>query len=77
MNSQEDVRAALEFITQREIIDRYCIDPEMIFLAGYSYGGWQAVVAAADEPAVKGIVFIAGDDFNFLMKEVEDGTEYS
>jgi len=76
MNSQEDVRAAIGFITEADTLEKYRIDPEMIFLAGYSYGGWQAVVAAAAEPAVKGIVFIAGADFNFLMKEVEGGTEY-
>ncbi len=75
MNSQEDVLEAVGFLKKEEIIQNFNVDPEKIYLAGYSYGGCQSVVAAAFEPAIKGVIFVAGANINVLIKEVEKDTE--
>ena len=76
MNSTEDVLEALCFLKKEETTQRFNVDQDNIYLAGYSYGGLHSVVAAAAEPSIKGVIFIAGANINILMKEVEKGTEY-
>lgn len=75
MNSQEDVLEAVGFLKKKETIQKFNIDHDKIYLAGYSYGGCQSVIAGAAEPSIKGVIFIAGADINLLMKEVEEDTE--
>lgn len=76
MNSQVDVLEAVGFLKKEETIQKFNVDHDKIYLAGYSYGGCQSVIAAAAEPSIKGVILIAGADINFLMKEAEEDTEF-
>ena len=64
----EDVRAALDFA---ESIDR--LDPKKLILAGYSFGCWVALNAAARDPRPARLIGISPPvdeyDFGFLREE--------
>lgn len=51
----DDVRAALEYLRRRPDID-----PRRLFLLGHSEGGMIAPMVAATDPALRGIVLMAG-----------------
>ncbi|WP_353203342.1 alpha/beta fold hydrolase [Sphingomonas sp.] len=54
----EDAHAALAYLRNPAIMAKYHIDPARVALAGHSMGGFMAADAAADDPAVIGLLLI-------------------
>lgn len=68
-NAQEDIKAVFSFIYKPDIIKKYKIDTNKVYLGGYSYGGGMAFTYAAQHPEIKKIISIAGNDHGAFMKE--------
>jgi len=64
----EDTAAALAYVREPEVAKNLRLDPARIVLIGHSMGGFVAVEAAANDPAVKAFATISAADFggNFL-----------
>lgn len=54
----EGVREVISHLRKEHA--EYGIDPDRISLVGYSMGGWAAMMAAADDPSIRNIAFVAG-----------------
>lgn len=59
-NCQNDIGAALSFLTQAGNIERFNIDTSRTVICGYSLGGAMALTAATHNPEIKNIITIAG-----------------
>ncbi len=64
----EDTAAALAYLRQPDVARKLRLDPARIVLIGHSMGGFMAVEAAANDPAIKAFATISAADFggNFL-----------
>ena len=64
----DDVRSALDFLVQTD-----GVDPARIILAGYSFGCWVSLKAAAEDPRPSRLIGISPPvdmyDFSFLKNE--------
>jgi alpha/beta superfamily hydrolase len=64
----EDVRAALDFLQEQKLVDR-----SRMLVAGYSFGCWVALKAAANDPRARALIGIAPPlntrDFSFLDQD--------
>ncbi|MEH7304180.1 alpha/beta hydrolase family protein [Neobacillus drentensis] len=70
-HSIEDVRAALQYIKQKEIATENRIDVERIALVGHSFGGFLALKAAALEPSIKAVASLSGANFGLFAQMFE------
>ena len=61
-HSMEDIGAAIEFLNEKNNVERFHIDTSNIVVAGYSFGGAMALTAAIYNPEIKRIISIAGGD---------------
>jgi hypothetical protein len=75
LNSIEDVREAVSFLKNEDTIKKFNIDTQHIYLAGFSFGGCMAVIVAADDPSIRGVIFIAGANMHYLLKKMEEKSE--
>jgi alpha/beta superfamily hydrolase len=68
LDELEDVRAALDYLTDQETID-----PDRIVVAGYSFGCWVGLRAAAKDSRPSRLIGISPPvdsyDFSFLLEE--------
>lgn len=62
-NAIDDVAAALEFVRSEDASASYRVDPARLALVGHSFGGFLGAVAAARDPSVPCLAFLAGADF--------------
>jgi dipeptidyl aminopeptidase/acylaminoacyl peptidase len=67
----EDIRAAIEYLDQPEVIRRYHIDTDRLVLGGYSYGGGMALAYAAQHPKVQRVFTIAATDHGEFARECQ------
>ncbi len=66
MNSQEDIEAALVFLTSTEITKKYAIDTANIIVGGYSYGGHMSMLFAINHPKIKKVISVSGGDLGIF-----------
>lgn len=59
----EDTAAALAYLRQPEVAKKLRLDPTRIVLIGHSMGGFMAIEAAANDPAIKAFATISAADF--------------
>lgn len=62
-NDAADVRAVHDFAGQPEFVARYSINKARVVLGGYSHGGGVALLFAADNPEVRNVFSIGGNEF--------------
>lgn len=62
-NDQDDVQSAFHYLRSGDVVKRYNIDSDRLYLGGYSHGGGVALLFAADHPEVRQVFSIAGNDF--------------
>ncbi len=67
-NSQEDLGAALAFLSSREMVAKYHIDPARIVVGGHSYGGHMSMLYALHHPEVGRVISISGGDLGVLAR---------
>ncbi len=58
----EDAQAAVEFVRDPRNDAKYALDPGRVVLAGASTGGFDAVLTAAAQPAIRALVLISASD---------------
>ncbi len=75
-NSLEDVFSALNFIKSDEIVKKYGVNVDHIALAGYSFGGNMALIAAASDSSIKYVISIAAADLSEIAREAEKSDKF-
>ena len=55
----EDARRVIAFVRSAAAAEKYGFDPARLAVLGHSYGGWVALLAAAEDPGIKTIVSLA------------------
>jgi pimeloyl-ACP methyl ester carboxylesterase len=58
-NGLEDARRVLAFVRSAVAAEKYGFDPSRIAVLGHSYGGWVALMIAAEDPAIRTVVTLA------------------
>jgi len=72
-NSNQDVKAVLDYLANPENAKTLRADPEKIALIGHSFGGFHAFYGAANYAEVACVVGIAFSDIGHQVREVEAG----
>jgi pimeloyl-ACP methyl ester carboxylesterase len=76
-NTQKDIKAAFEYLHQKEVVQKFRIDTSRLILGGSSYGGGMALAYAASHPEVKRIFSIAGWDYGEFAREYMRNADFS
>ena len=76
-NSLQDVHSALAFLRTDEAITELRVDAERIAVIGHSFGGFMALIVAADDEAIECVVSIAGYNLGAAGKEARASTEFA
>jgi len=71
----ESVKSALEFARSESTVQNFKIDTSEIILAGHSYGGGMALIAAAIDPGIHRVISIAGADLYESANELQQNPE--
>lgn len=71
MNSQEDIGAALDFLTSDPMAETYLIDTSNIIIGGYSYGGHMSLLYAIHHPEVRKVLSISGGDLGIFGELIQ------
>ncbi len=76
-NCQNDIRTALDFLKQEDIIREFAIDTSRIIICGYSLGGSMALTAAVHNSEIKNIISIAGgNDQAIYLNKMASNSAY-
>ena len=67
-NSLEDITAAIEFLGMESSKTNYRCDPDKIVLLGHSFGGFGALIKAAEYDTIQNAASFAAFNFGFLTK---------
>jgi pimeloyl-ACP methyl ester carboxylesterase len=70
-----DIGAAYRWITAPEVRERFNIDPRKLALGGHSYGGGVAMAYAAQDPRIRRVISIAGNDYGEFIREFQRNPE--
>ena len=70
----EDTAAALAYLRQPGVAEKLRLDPRRIVLIGHSMGGFMAVQAAANDPAIKAFATISAADLGGRMQSLRATT---
>lgn len=70
-SSMENVGAAINFLKNKDNIERFNIDSSNIVVAGYSYGGAMALTGAIYNSEIKRIISIAGADESVFGRKIK------
>ncbi len=68
-NTQEDIRAALAWLHQDQVVRQYQLNTNQTILGGISYGGGMGLIYAANHPEVRRVFSIAGTDHGEFARE--------
>lgn len=71
-NCIEDAVNLANYARSEEFAERYCTDPDAIFLLGHSMGGNTSINAAARLDFIKGIILLAPCDISAIYKASSD-----
>jgi pimeloyl-ACP methyl ester carboxylesterase len=72
----EDIDAALAWLKQPDIQERFRVDTTKIALGGHSFGGAMAMAYAATDPNVLRVISIAGNDLGWFIRKVQAEPQY-
>ncbi|TRZ53212.1 alpha/beta fold hydrolase [bacterium] len=73
----EDIGAALEWLRQADIQQRFRVDMTRIALGGHCYGGGMAMAYAAADPRVRHVISIAGNDHGVFIRRVQKDPQFA
>jgi pimeloyl-ACP methyl ester carboxylesterase len=65
----QDVGSAINFLRQKDNIERFKIDTSNIIVGGYSNGAAMTLIAAVYNPEIKRIISIAGADESIILRK--------
>lgn len=75
-NTQEDIRATLDFLRQPDVAARLHIDSDKLLLGGYSFGGGMAITFACHNDDIKSVFTISGPNYHEFMREYAENESY-
>ena len=58
----EDAEAALSFLRDPKVAEKYRVDPARVYSVGHSMGGFVAIMLAARAPTLGGVAYLSGWD---------------
>ena len=67
----EDIGAALRWLRQPDVQEKYGVKTKNLVLGGYSYGGAMAMAYAAGDASVGRVISIAGNDLGEFARELQ------
>jgi pimeloyl-ACP methyl ester carboxylesterase len=70
-----DIGAAFRWLETPEVRTRFNIDPGKFALGGHSYGGGMAMAYAAQDPRIRRVISIAGNDHGEFIREFQRNPE--
>ena len=70
-NTLQDIGAALRWLRQADVQQRFKVDPTRLVLGGHCYGGGMAMAYAARDPSVRRVISIAGNDHGEFARETQ------
>jgi pimeloyl-ACP methyl ester carboxylesterase len=73
----ESIGAALRWLQQPDVQERFRVDTAAIAVGGHSYGGGMAMVYAAGDPRVRRVISIAGNDFGEFIREFQQNPAFA
>ncbi len=76
-NAVADIGAALNFLKSPQSLKTYQINPDMIVLGGWSFGGGIVPAGAVQNPAFTRVVTITGRNFGKEARKIKKDPEYS
>ncbi len=74
-NTLEDIGAAWSLLNRADMQARFGFDAAGLALGGYSYGGGMALAYAAQDPGVRRVVSVAGNDHAAFVRELSRNSE--
>ncbi|SCZ77319.1 Alpha/beta hydrolase family protein [Acidaminobacter hydrogenoformans DSM 2784] len=74
-NALEDIRVALAYLRSEAAVDEFGVDPERLFIAGNSFGGFAAMLTAQEDPGIRGCVALSVYDLGRMAKLIEIDSE--
>lgn len=76
-NTLEDIAAALTWLRQPHVQDRFAIDTAGLALGGHSFGGGLALAYAAGDPGIRRVISIAGNDHAAVIRRVQRDSAFA
>lgn len=70
-NALEDIRVALAYLRSEAAVDEFGVDPERLFIAGNSFGGFAAMLTAQEDPGIKGCIALSVYDLGRMARLIE------
>ena len=76
-NTLHDIGAALEWLKQMDVQERFAVDTTRLVLRGYSYGGGMAMAYAARDSSIHSVISIAGNDHGEFAREIQRNKSFA
>jgi pimeloyl-ACP methyl ester carboxylesterase len=70
-NVLEDIQEAFTYLQREDVVRKFKVDINHLILGGLSFGGGSAMAFAANQPDVRRIFAIAGDDYGKFARQYE------
>ena len=71
-NALEDIRAALAYLRSEAAIQAFGVDPANLFIGGNSFGGFAAILAAQEDPEIKGCIALSVYDLGRMGRLIQE-----
>jgi len=75
-SSINDITSSIQFLKQKDNIEKFKIDTSCIIVGGHSFGGGIVLVAAIINPEIRNIISIAGTDFAITGSKILTDPEF-
>ena len=70
-NTLRDIAAALQWLRRADVQRRFGVDTNRLALGAHCYGGGMAMAYAAQDPGVRRVISIAGNDHGEFIRELQ------
>jgi hypothetical protein len=70
-NALEDIRVALAYLRSEAAVGEFNVDPERLFIAGNSFGGFAAMLTAQEDPEIRGCIALSVYDLGRMARRIE------
>jgi len=73
-NALEDIRAAIAYLRSEAAIQAFGVNPQNLFIGGNSFGGFAAILAAQEDPEIKGCIALSVYDLGRMGELIQKDT---